>query len=94
MVLKLVKIREYEMGLYFHDRGFRGLLEPGRYWFFDPLGRVRVDVASQRTQRGGAYRCLDQRKPTCPGLLGSRSRSGFRQLPPALHEQKRFCALR
>src|SRR5207244_3496489 len=37
------------MGLYFHDGAFRGLLEPGRYWFFDPLGRVRVDVASQRT---------------------------------------------
>jgi len=49
VVIKLVKIREYEMGLYFHDRAFRGLLEPGRYWFFDPLGRVRVDVASQRT---------------------------------------------
>jgi hypothetical protein len=30
MVIKLVKIREYEMGLYFHDRAFRGLLEPGR----------------------------------------------------------------
>ena len=48
MVIKLVKIREYEMGVYFHDGAFSGLLEPGRYWFFDPLGRVRVDVASQR----------------------------------------------
>lgn len=48
MILKLVKIREYEVGLYFHDGEFRGLLDAGRHWFFDPLGRVRVEVASQR----------------------------------------------
>jgi regulator of protease activity HflC (stomatin/prohibitin superfamily) len=48
MVLKLIKIRQYELGLYFRDREFRGLLEPGRYWFVDPLGRVRVQIAPQR----------------------------------------------
>ena len=49
MVLKYVKVRKYEVGLYFRDGEFRGLLEAGRYWFFDPLGRVHVDVVSQRT---------------------------------------------
>jgi regulator of protease activity HflC (stomatin/prohibitin superfamily) len=48
MVIKLVRIRSYEMGLYFHAAEFRGLLEPGRHWFFDPLRRVRVEVVSQR----------------------------------------------
>src|SRR5439155_19071879 len=48
-MIKLVKIREYEIGLYFHEGEFRGLLDAGRYWFFDPLRRVRVDVVSQRT---------------------------------------------
>jgi len=47
-MIKLIKIRQHEMGLYFHDRNFRGLLEPGRYWFFDLLGRVRVELVSQR----------------------------------------------
>src|SRR5450631_316275 len=48
MVLKLIKIHPYEVGLYFHDGEFRGLLEAGRHWMFDPLGRVRVEVVSQR----------------------------------------------
>src|SRR4051812_22022780 len=47
-MIKLVKIHEYEMGLYFHDGEFQGLLEADRYWFFDPLNRVRVDIVSQR----------------------------------------------
>jgi regulator of protease activity HflC (stomatin/prohibitin superfamily) len=46
--MKLIKIREYDIGLHFHDHAFRGLLEPGWHWFFDPLCRVRVDVVSQR----------------------------------------------
>jgi regulator of protease activity HflC (stomatin/prohibitin superfamily) len=48
MVIKLVKVRQYELGLYFRDGEFRELLEPARYWFFDPLFRVRVDVVSLR----------------------------------------------
>ncbi len=48
-MLKTVKIRSYEMGLYFHDREFEGLLGEGRHWFFDPLGKVRVEVVSQRS---------------------------------------------
>jgi regulator of protease activity HflC (stomatin/prohibitin superfamily) len=48
MILKLVKVHDHEIGLYFHDGEFRGLLEPGRHWFLDLLRRVRVEVVSQR----------------------------------------------
>jgi hypothetical protein len=47
-ILKHYKIRSYEMGLLFRDGEFRGLLEAGAHWFFDPLRKVRVDVVSQR----------------------------------------------
>jgi regulator of protease activity HflC (stomatin/prohibitin superfamily) len=49
MLLKRVKIRGYEMGLYFHDGEFKGLIGPGKHWFVDPLMNVRVEVVSQRT---------------------------------------------
>ena len=48
LIWKTVKIRSYEMGLLFRDGEFRGLLAEGRHWFFDPLGKVRVQVVSQR----------------------------------------------
>src|ERR1700692_4785964 len=48
MFLKLIKIHAHEVGLYFHDGEFRGLLDAGRHWVFDPLGRVKVEVVSQR----------------------------------------------
>ncbi|HYV38312.1 MAG TPA: slipin family protein [Gemmataceae bacterium] len=48
MIVKLVTIHQHEIGLYFRDGEFRGLLEEGRYWFFDPLGRVKVETVSQR----------------------------------------------
>ena len=48
MFIKRIKIREFETGLYFHDGEFRGLLNAGTHWFVDPLGRVRVEVVSQR----------------------------------------------
>ena len=47
-MFKRIKIRSYEMGLYFHDREFKGLLAEGRHVFFDPLCKVRVEVVSQR----------------------------------------------
>ncbi|MCR4414678.1 MAG: slipin family protein, partial [Thermoguttaceae bacterium] len=47
-ILKTVKIRSYEMGLYFRDGEFKGLLGAGRHWFFDPLGKVSVEIVSQR----------------------------------------------
>jgi hypothetical protein len=45
---KQVKIRSYEVGLYFRDGDFKRLLTTGRHWLFDPLWKVRVDVVSQR----------------------------------------------
>jgi regulator of protease activity HflC (stomatin/prohibitin superfamily) len=51
-MFKRIKIRSYEMGLLFRDGEFRRLLgngrHCGRYWFFDPLNKVRVEVVSQR----------------------------------------------
>jgi regulator of protease activity HflC (stomatin/prohibitin superfamily) len=47
-MFKTVKIRNYEIGLLFRDGEFKGLLGAGRHWFFDPLGKVRVSIASQR----------------------------------------------
>jgi regulator of protease activity HflC (stomatin/prohibitin superfamily) len=46
--LKRYKIRSFEMGLYFHDGEFRGLLSTGTHWFFDPMRKVAVEVACRR----------------------------------------------
>ena len=48
MVFRRVKIHSYEVGLCFRDGEFRGLVEAGRHWFFDPLGKVAVEVVSRR----------------------------------------------
>lgn len=48
MFLKCYKVRSYEMGLLFRDGEFQGLLTAGKHWFFDPFGKVRVDIVSQR----------------------------------------------
>ena len=47
-MLSIVKVRSYEMGLYFRDGEFKGLLGEGRYWFMHPLRRVKIEVVSQR----------------------------------------------
>jgi regulator of protease activity HflC (stomatin/prohibitin superfamily) len=47
-MMKTIKIRSYEVGLHFCDGEFKGLLGAGRHWFFDPLGKVKVEVVSQR----------------------------------------------
>jgi regulator of protease activity HflC (stomatin/prohibitin superfamily) len=46
--LKRYTIRSFEMGLHFRDGEFRGLLGAGTHWFFDPLGKVAVEVVSRR----------------------------------------------
>ncbi len=46
--LKRYLIRSFEMGLLFRRGEFRGLLGAGTHWFFDPLGRVTVEIVSQR----------------------------------------------
>ncbi len=48
MLFKRVKIRSYEIGLYFWDGEFKRLLNQGRYWLFNPSWKVRVEVVSQR----------------------------------------------
>src|SRR5271155_2475879 len=47
-IFKTIKIRSYEMGLYFRDGEFKGLLGEGRHWFIDLLGKIKVEVVSQR----------------------------------------------
>ena len=54
-IIKSTKIRSYEMGLYFRDGEFRGLLREGRHWFVNPLDKVKVEVISQR-RRGSRTR--------------------------------------
>lgn len=48
LLLKRVKVRSYEAGLYFRDGEFIDVLDEGTYWFVDPLNKVRVEVVSQR----------------------------------------------
>ena len=43
-----VKIRNYEVGLHFRDGRVPGPDRAGRHWFLDPLGKVKVEVVSQR----------------------------------------------
>ncbi len=47
-LLKRYKIRSYEVGLLFKDGEFQGLLETGTHWRFDPLGKLQVEIVSQR----------------------------------------------
>ena len=46
--LKKGRVCSYEKGLIFKEREFEGLLPEGRYWFFDPLNKVRVDITDMR----------------------------------------------
>jgi regulator of protease activity HflC (stomatin/prohibitin superfamily) len=46
--LKRILVHSYELGLCFRNGEFKGLLSPGRYWFFDPLGKLRIELVSQR----------------------------------------------
>src|SRR5437764_13313933 len=46
--LKRFEIRSFEMGLHFRDGEFHGLLGAGTHWFFDPLGKVGVEIVSRR----------------------------------------------
>ena len=46
--VKRFKIGTWEFGLLFRDGEFKGLVEPGTHSDFDWLGKIRVDIASQR----------------------------------------------
>ena len=47
-VIDRVRIHSYEMGLYFRNEEFVGLLKAGTHWFLDPLNRARVYKSSMR----------------------------------------------
>lgn len=47
-MIRKITIRPFEYGLVFRKGAFTGLLAPGDYWRFDPLGRERIDIVSQR----------------------------------------------
>ena len=42
------KIREFERGLLFRNKEFRGVLRPGRHLMVDPLWKVRITKVSVR----------------------------------------------
>ncbi len=46
--LTTIKIRSFERGLLFRDGEFVRLLGAGKYRFWNPLGKVRIDVLSTR----------------------------------------------
>lgn len=46
--VKRYEIRSFEMGLYFRDGEFRGLLGAGTHLFFDPFRKLTVEVVSRR----------------------------------------------
>ena len=48
ILFKRYKIRSYEIGLHFRDGEFKGLLDAGTHWMFDPMNKVDVQVVSQR----------------------------------------------
>lgn len=47
MIGKII-VRSYEKGLLFRDQEFQKILDAGKYWFFDPLNKIRADVVSMR----------------------------------------------
>jgi regulator of protease activity HflC (stomatin/prohibitin superfamily) len=48
MFLKRVKIRSDEVGLVFRDGEFESLLARGVHWLFDPLNKLKVEIAALR----------------------------------------------
>ena len=48
LMIKKVKVASYEKGLYFTDGEFKGVLNKGRHWLFDPLFKVKTNIVSQR----------------------------------------------
>jgi regulator of protease activity HflC (stomatin/prohibitin superfamily) len=48
ILFKRIKVRSYEMGLYFRDGEFKRLLAPGTHWIVDPMFRAAVITVSQR----------------------------------------------
>ncbi|HVJ80270.1 MAG TPA: slipin family protein [Planctomycetia bacterium] len=47
-MFRRISIRSFEVGLRFVRGEFRDLVGPGVHWVFDPLGRQRLEIVSQR----------------------------------------------
>ena len=47
-MFRRISIRSFEVGLRFVRGEFRDLMAPGVRWIFDPLGRERIEIVSQR----------------------------------------------
>ena len=69
MFIKHIKIRSYEMGLYFRDGEFRGLLAPGRHWLFDPS----VQGASTSCRSASVAGAREARRDRRRGVRTARS---------------------
>ncbi|MEW4456366.1 slipin family protein [Bremerella sp. JC817] len=48
LFFKQIKIHRHELGLLFRDGDFAQILDPGKHFLMDPLGKIRLDVCSQR----------------------------------------------
>lgn len=48
MTMRKFKIGLHERGFLFEEGEFKCVLEPGRHWFFDLFGRIKVEIASVR----------------------------------------------
>ncbi|WP_417392874.1 slipin family protein [Gimesia sp.] len=46
--IKRYEIHSYEMGLFFKNGEFQGLLNAGTHWFFNPFDKIQVDIVSMR----------------------------------------------
>ena len=42
--IKRIVIAKHERGLYLKNRSVEAVLDPGIYWYFDPLGRISVQI--------------------------------------------------
>ena len=47
-MIRRIHIDAHHLGLLFRDGAFERIVEPGRYWIFDPRFRVRVTIVSTR----------------------------------------------
>jgi hypothetical protein len=46
MFIKRIKIRSYQMGLYFRNGDFHALLPAGSHWLFGPFWNRRIEIVS------------------------------------------------
>jgi regulator of protease activity HflC (stomatin/prohibitin superfamily) len=47
-MFKRIRIRKYEVGLFFKEDAFDGILTEGTHKYFDPFGKIRVEIVSKK----------------------------------------------